>query len=145
MNTSHATSSRSPFLQLQLHFGVDSRADCFKVEVRSRSQEVLEAAICSCCSLCSELFGPLQTTAYNDATFRQPDEDGWSPKGHTICSILPHDTNLKTTLPAQRLTGGPRSACLHALVSICMYLLCLRPTMQLFASVQALHGLAGPT
>ena len=50
----------------------------------------------------------LQTTAYNDATFRQPDVDGWGPKHQCISKVLPHAAELMTTLPTHLLTGAPR-------------------------------------
>ncbi|KAK9826010.1 hypothetical protein WJX74_005385 [Apatococcus lobatus] len=73
---SQVTSHSERSAVIWLHFGVDSRADCFKLE----------------------------TTAYNDATFRQPDIDGWGPRGHTICEVLPHAAELSTSLPTDILT-----------------------------------------
>jgi pyrrolidone-carboxylate peptidase len=49
----------------------------------------------------------MQAQAYNEATFREPDEDGWQPQHEPIdthpgCSP---DTCLHTRLPLQRVLG----------------------------------------
>jgi len=61
----------------------------------------------------------MQAQAYNEATFREPDEDGWQPQHEPIdthpgCSP---DTCLHTRLPLQRVLGTlfqPTSPVMHS-------------------------------
>ncbi len=100
-----------------MHFGVDSRTDCFKLEVTRpsslpwcRADRAVQSLGCSCGTqtktLSYNFSGLAQTTAYNVANFRQPDTDGWGPKDETICKSLPHAAELKTTLPTRLLAGA---------------------------------------
>ena len=45
----------------------------------------------------------LETCAYNDATFRIPDEQGYQPTKESIVPELPWDTTVKTTLNVEDL------------------------------------------
>eukprot|EP01016_Furgasonia_blochmanni_P039794 TRINITY_DN4993_c0_g2_i11.p2 TRINITY_DN4993_c0_g2~~TRINITY_DN4993_c0_g2_i11.p2 ORF type:complete len:241 (-),score=60.56 TRINITY_DN4993_c0_g2_i11:218-940(-) len=48
----------------------------------------------------------LELHAYNFADFRIPDNRGWQPRGHKICSTLPLEHYFKTTLPAEGALGA---------------------------------------
>lgn len=60
-----------------VHLGVDAKATCFKLE----------------------------RTAYNNATFRVPDIDGYQPQHVRICTSMALDEPLSTDLPLDKIVG----------------------------------------
>ena len=47
----------------------------------------------------------MQEQAYNEATFRIPDQSGWQPKHEVISSEQEYNDVLKTRLPLQHVLG----------------------------------------
>ena len=63
----------------------------------------------------------MQAQAYNEATFREPDQDGWQPQ-HEPIDTQPGctpDTCLHTRLPLPHVLGEYISSDVHRAVSSC--------------------------
>ena len=67
---------------------------------------------CSVLALTSIALRALQAQAYNEATFREPDEDGWQPENEPIDTDpdCTSDTCLHTRLQLPHIIGEHASA-----------------------------------
>ncbi len=84
--------SKTPLLTV--HLGVDAKATCFKLE----------------------------HTAYNNATFRVPDVEGYQPYKVRICPSMALDEPLSTDLPLEGVIGMMMDA--DACTTWCTRMLC---------------------
>jgi hypothetical protein len=114
----HCLVTHTFFVASQVHLGVDARGQYFKLEV---SLGVAPASFLLSTFvpfggridwsflLSNKLHVGHQTQAFNEATFRIPDEDGWQPSHEKIDKQQPYDEVLSTDLPLPVIQGKPCS------------------------------------
>lgn len=105
---------------LQIHFGVDTHAKTFKLEVYEALDKWTFCLVLKMVLSRFLLFNSLtlqvawyQVRAKNEASFRCPDQDGWQPEHEAIDTNKCIDSYLYTDLPIKAIMGAA-----HALLAV---------------------------